>query len=83
VRAVGVEYSSGQCDDNRIRVKSSVIIKVCFSHQRSAETKQTQSKEFLESFRGKVVQGQEAEEGHKIVFKDSDWGGNLDFTAMT
>lgn len=44
----------------KIWVKSSVSDDVCFSHERSVEVKQAQSKEISEDFRGRVV------ERHKV-----------------
>lgn len=76
-----------KCDNIKLWVKSSVIIKACFSHHRSVEVKQAQSKEILESLRRRVFKGQEAGEGCKVDFKT--WNGgeksgfySYDFTLV-
>lgn len=80
MRAVGVKCSLCRCDNVKIRVKSSLIIKVCFAHQISVEIKQTHSKDISEGCAGTVVEGQEAGKSFKTVFKDMDQRGkNLDF----
>lgn len=77
LRMRAVWYSSSLCDNIKLWAKSSLVLKVCFSDRRSVEVKQAPSKEILESLRRRAVEGQEAGESCKMVFKDLDWRGEI------